>query len=192
MILDGKGIASQNPRDAIAKGFGFLTENRSVEGLCLDASVAENLLLPSLRRHRRAPLGRLPSVALRVAVKKVRDLVNIDHKASMRQPVCTLSGGNQQKVVLGKWLLNEPKALVLDEPTRGIDVGAKYEIYQLIHQLARDGAAILVISSEIEELIGICDRILTMRRGEIVSEFERGRFDREAIMQSAFGGPSNS
>jgi ribose transport system ATP-binding protein len=97
-----------------------------------------------------------------------------------------LSGGNQQKVVIAKWLLSEPTVFIMDEPTRGIDVGAKYEIYSIIDQLAAHGSGVLFISSELEELIGMCDRILVMSRGEILGEFSRDQFDAEAILQTAF------
>ena len=99
----------------------------------------------------------------------------------------TLSGGNQQKVVLAKWLLQHPLILILDEPTRGIDVGAKYEIYSIMNQHTASGGGVLFISSEIEELIGICDRILVMRKGEIQQTFDRTTFDREKILQAALG-----
>ena len=101
----------------------------------------------------------------------------------------TLSGGNQQKVVLGKWLLRRPRLLILDEPTRGIDVGARFEIYRLIHQLAGNGTGIFVISSEMEELIGLCDRILVMRKGKLVDDLPRVEFDRERILEAALGNP---
>jgi ribose transport system ATP-binding protein len=103
------------------------------------------------------------------------------------QPVKTLSGGNQQKVVLAKWLLSQPEVLILDEPTRGVDVGAKYEVYQLINDLAERGAGVLVISSELEELIGLCDRILVMGRGEIKDELNREEFNRERILRASLG-----
>ena len=99
----------------------------------------------------------------------------------------TLSGGNQQKVVLGKWLLLQPRVLMLDEPTRGIDVGARFEIYQLIHQLADQGAGVLVISSDMEELMGLCDRILVMCGGTLVDDLPRAQFDRERILRAALG-----
>jgi ribose transport system ATP-binding protein len=102
-------------------------------------------------------------------------------------PVRTLSGGNQQKVVLGRWLLRKPRVFILDEPTRGVDVGAKEEIYRLLAQMAAEGMAILVISSELEELTGLCHRILVMRRGELEAEFDHRQFDREAILRAAFG-----
>jgi len=122
---------------------------------------------------------------LRAAIGRIREAVRLTPAARDDAPVKTLSGGNQQKVVLAKWLLARPRVLLLDEPTRGIDVGAKFEIYQLIHELADDGAGVLVISSELEELIGICDRVLVMRRGEIVDEVPRAAFDRERILRAA-------
>ena len=102
----------------------------------------------------------------------------------MQTLVKNLSGGNQQKVVIGKWLLRGPRLFILDEPTRGIDVGAKYEVYKLINRLAAEGTGVLMISSEIEELIGMCDRILVMGHGEIRGAFARGAFDREAILRA--------
>ena len=125
--------------------------------------------------------------SLQAAVARIREVVKLDPKSGDTQPVRTLSGGNQQKVVLGKWLLREPKVLILDEPTRGIDVGAKFEIYQLIHALADRGAGVLVISSEMEELMGLCDRILVMRSGALVDELPRAEFDRERILRAALG-----
>ena len=116
---------------------------------------------------------------------KIREAVRLQTKLTNEQPVKTLSGGNQQKVVLAKWLLAGPQALILDEPTRGIDVGAKFEIYQLIHELADRGAGVLVISSELEELTGICDRILVLNRGRFTGEFARDQFDRKAILRAA-------
>jgi ribose transport system ATP-binding protein len=183
-----KGESIQHPRPArmIERGIAFLTENRRSEGLCPDASVAENMTLAILSDRRRTPRWlRGDFLANRVAA--VRDKVRLDRKTRESQPVRTLSGGNQQKVVLGKWLLCEPDVLILDEPTRGIDVGAKFEIYQLIHQLADKGAGVLLISSEIEELIGLCDRILVMRRGRIVDECLRKDFDPERILAAALG-----
>ena len=97
-----------------------------------------------------------------------------------------LSGGNQQKVVLGKWLMTEPTILIIDEPTRGVDVGAKYEIYEIIDRIAGNGTAVLFISSEIEELTGMCDRIIVMGQGEVLGSFERAQFDKEAILRTAF------
>jgi ribose transport system ATP-binding protein len=188
ILVEGEPLPPREPREAIARRMAFVTENRSTEGLCLNASVAENLFLVALPNQSAPPFRRLRFTALDAAVRRMRGIVKLDPKVSNLQPVRTLSGGNQQKVVLGKWLLNDPKALLLDEPTRGIDVGAKFEIYQLINQLAESGSAILFISSEIEELIGMCDRILVMRRGQIVQEFSRAEFDREKILNAALAG----
>jgi ribose transport system ATP-binding protein len=176
-----------SPRSLIERGVAFLTENRRSEGLCLDAAVADNLLLVTLPQHGRTPLRWLVRDSWRAAVTRIRSVVQLDPKTSDTQPVRTLSGGNQQKVVLGKWLLSKPKVLLLDEPTRGIDVGAKFEIYRLIHELAEQGAGVLVISSEMEELMGLCDRILVMRSGRLVDDLRRDQFDRERILAAALG-----
>jgi ribose transport system ATP-binding protein len=121
-------------------------------------------------------------------VRRIVTTLHIASRGSLEQPVRTLSGGNQQKVVIGKWLMNEPKVFIADEPTRGIDVGAKYEVYKTINDLAEEGTAVLLISSELEELLGMCDRILVMRAGEILSVMERSAFDRERILESALAG----
>jgi ribose transport system ATP-binding protein len=174
-----------NPRSRIRRGLAFLTEDRRQEGLCMEASISDNLALVTLAEHSRTPVRWLDLSGIKDAVRRMRDAVRLSPKAPDGQAVRTLSGGNQQKVVLGKWLLAEPSVLILDEPTRGIDVGAKFEIYQLIHQLGDRGAGVLVISSEIEELIGICDRILVMRQGQITGDFPREQFDRERILAAA-------
>ena len=185
--LDGESLRRLTPGDLIRRGVAFLTENRRSEGLCLDATVADNFTLATLSAHGRAPLRWLSRESLGAAVNRIREVVRLDAKTRDTQPVRVLSGGNQQKVVLGKWLLCEPRVLILDEPTRGIDVGAKFEIYRLIHELAGRSAGILVISSEMEELMGLCDRILVMKSGEIVDELPRPQFDRERILRAALG-----
>ena len=187
ILLAGKPLDG-SPRERIQRGLAFLTEDRRQEGLCMEAAIADNLALVTLAQHARTPARWLDFAGLRSAVIQMRDAVRLSPAARDAQPVRTVSGGNQQKVVLGKWLLTEPKVLILDEPTRGIDVGAKFEIYQLIHQLADRGAGVLVISSEIEELTGICDRILVMRHGAITGEFPREQFDREKILAAALHG----
>ncbi len=187
ILLDGEVIDSLSPRDLIGRGVAFLTENRRSEGLCLDASIAENLTLATLAEHAQNPLRWLSAKSLQTAVSNIRQAVGLDSKTGDGQCVRSLSGGNQQKIVLGKWLLLKPRVLILDEPTRGIDVGAKYEIYRLIQELADSGAGVLVISSEMEELMGICDRILVMRSAAIVDELGRAEFDRERILHGAFG-----
>lgn len=169
ILLEGRHIERLSTRERTRLGMAFLTESRREDGLFMDAPVDENLEIVHPVPERVPELAR----ALRIAC------VNLD-----RQPVCQLSGGNQQKVALGKWLVRRPKVLILDEPTRGIDVGAKYEIYRLMGELAAQGVALLAISSEIEELIGLCDRILVMARGEIRGEFTR-EFEREKILEAA-------
>lgn len=163
----------------------LLTESRREDGLCLEASLADNMALVTLARHCRTPLRLLAFTGMKAAIGKIREAVRLQPKLTNEQPVKTLSGGNQQKVVLAKWLLAEPQVLILDEPTRGIDVGAKFEIYQLIHELADRGAGVLVISSEVEELIGLCDRILVMSRGRITDDLPHAEFDRERILNAA-------
>jgi ribose transport system ATP-binding protein len=172
----------------LQRGLAFLTENRREEGLCLEASIAENLALASLPKHVRKWVRWVTGRRLRGELERIRKAVRLTPGARFEQPVKTLSGGNQQKVVLAKWLLNDPDVLILDEPTRGIDVGAKSEIYGLINELAERGKGVLMISSEMEELIGMCDRILVMNRGEISDIIEPRDYDRERILKAALQG----
>jgi len=163
----------------------FVTEDRRSEGLFMDASIAENMAIAALHRFTNALTGWIQKRSLNDQIQSIRQRVKLTQSVSNDQPVKTLSGGNQQKVVIAKWLLNEPSLFILDEPTRGIDVGARSEIYSLINSLAERDAAILVISSDIEELIGICDRILVMRQGMFQDEIHCNDFDRERILRSA-------
>jgi len=181
----GRPLVSPRPTHCLREGMAYLTESRHEDGLALEASIAENLALVTLRSHARSGTGWLNRVTLAAAVRSIREAVRLTPTARDDAPVRTLSGGNQQRVVLGKWLLAKPQVLILDEPTRGIDVGAKFEIHQLILQRAEAGAGVLIISSELEELIGLCDRILVMRRGELVDELSRSKFDRERILRAA-------
>jgi ribose transport system ATP-binding protein len=151
----------------------------------MSASIHENIGLVAASKYASKRFGILQEKELSHAIRGIRDSVQLTPTAGGHQSVQTLSGGNQQKVVLAKWLLNAPSVLILDEPTRGIDVGAKFEIYRLIAELAESGSAMLVISSEIEELMGICDRILVMGEGEIRDELTQAEFDRERILRSA-------
>ena len=183
--LNGESINQLPPGERSRRGLAFLTEDRRAEGLCLEASIADNVTLVALRAQARAAVGWLDRAKAQAGVNRMRDAVKLTPAARNDQPVKTLSGGNQQKVVLAKWLLNEPQVFLLDEPTRGIDVGAKHEIYRLIQELAARGAGVLMISSEVEELIGLCDRILVMRRGQIHDTVTPREFDRERILRSA-------
>ncbi len=188
LALGGSQERQPSPRESIRRGLAFLTEDRRVEGLCMDASVEENIALVALSSF--ASSGVIHKARLRKAVTDAGNAVSINIAAVRKQPVKTLSGGNQQKVVLAKWLLSNPTVLILDEPTRGIDVGAKYEIYRLINQCAQEGKAILFVSSEIEELLGVCDRILVIRAGEVCDCVARTEFNAERILRSAFGAQS--
>jgi ABC-type sugar transport system ATPase subunit len=165
----------------------LITENRREEGLLMPKSVKDNLVLANLPRMR----GPLDSVSAKKeesasdwAIGKLR----IRTHDKDRQTAVTLSGGNQQKTVIGKWLLTNPRVFLLDEPTRGIDVGAKLELYNHINELARGGSAVLFVSSEMEELMGVCDRILVMCRGRIAGELARGQFRQEVILKLAIEG----
>jgi len=185
--VNGEVLPPGNVKARLAAGVAFLTEDRRHEGLMMDASVADNIALAALPAYA-SPLSR--QIDNERLLKEIRELgrrLNLKSGNVQTSPVRSLSGGNQQKVVLGRWLLRQPRLFILDEPTRGVDVGAKQEIYRLLAQLADAGMAILVISSELEELIGLCDRIHVMRRGELIAEFPRERFDRESILRAAFG-----
>ena len=175
-----------SPRRCVRRGMALLTEDRRLEGLLMDASVSDNVALAALPLLARTPLRWVDAGLLRRRTAEAAESVRLAGVATARQAARTLSGGNQQKVVLAKWLLREPTVFVLDEPTRGIDVGAKQEVYRIIAALAERGAAVLMVSSEIEELIGMCDRILVMSRGRLRGEFARHEFDRERIMARAF------
>jgi ribose transport system ATP-binding protein len=182
--VGGEILQRPTPSRALAAGLAFLTEDRRGEGLLMDFSIAENKILASLRKfaNRAGLIDRNAALAEAKAMGQ-RVKLSTERVAEMRAK--HLSGGNQQKVVFGKWLMRAPQVFILDEPTRGIDVGAKQEVYRIINALVEAGCAVLLISSEIEELIGLSDRILTINRGELTGMFERADFDREAIMSAA-------
>jgi ABC-type sugar transport system ATPase subunit len=167
VTLDGRDLRIRSPRDAIRAGICLLTEDRKQQGLVLGLPVRENFGLPNLPKFSRASFVR--EVSERRAFAGFVESMRI--KISDQEQITrTLSGGNQQKVVLAKWLQTHSEIVLIDEPTRGIDVGAKFEIYQLINQLAASGKAILMISSELPEALGMCDRILVMREGRLAGE----------------------
>lgn len=183
--LDGCPIDVRHPRDAIAAGIGLLTEDRKLQGLVLSASVRDNFGLPNLERLSR--YGFVQQRQERSEFSRFTDLlkIRIPHQ---EQRACHLSGGNQQKVVLAKWLARNCDVLIFDEPTRGVDVGTKYEIYLLMNQLAAEGKAIVMISSELPEVLGMADRILVMHAGRITGEIADARQATQAeIMQLAVG-----
>ena len=153
----------------------------------MEAPINDNLALVSIDDYARSPLKLVDRDELQAAATGVVQELRIKASDSRRQAAKSLSGGNQQKVVIGKWLLSQPALFILDEPTRGVDVGAKYEIYTIADQLAASGNGVLLISSELEELIGLCDRILVMSHGEIKREFAGGPFVQEEILRAAFG-----
>ncbi|ABZ84968.1 ribose abc transporter, ATP-binding protein rbsa [Heliomicrobium modesticaldum Ice1] len=175
----------RHPAEAIAHGIAMVPEDRKDEGLVLGASVKDNMALPTLAK--RARLGVIDGAEERSMVEGYIKTLRVK-TAGMDQPVRNLSGGNQQKVVFGKCLETKPRLLILDEPTRGVDVGAKVEIYQLINQLAAGGIGILLISSDLPELMGMSDRIYVMYEGSITGHFTRETVTEEAFMRCATGG----
>jgi ribose transport system ATP-binding protein len=183
--VDGKPLDRPTPSAAMDAGMAFLTEDRRVEGLLMEGTIADNIALPSLPSYAPSWNRLIERTRLGDDVERMGREVTINARDLVTTLAKNLSGGNQQKVVIGKWLLRGPRLFILDEPTRGIDVGAKYEVYKIINRLAADGAGVLMISSEIEELIGMCDRIVVMSHGEIRGRFERSEFDREAILRAA-------
>ncbi|MEZ5666959.1 MAG: sugar ABC transporter ATP-binding protein [Alphaproteobacteria bacterium] len=186
--VEGKDYAAAGPIEAMQRGIAFLTEDRRAEGLMMEASISDNIALPSLGDYAGRFAGWLRRPQLTAEVTRSADRVKINTRDYVRMLVKNLSGGNQQKVVLAKWLMRAPAIFILDEPTRGIDVGAKYEVYKIMNQMVADGAGVLFISSEMEELIGMCDRIMVMNRGEIAAVHDRAAFSSEKIMESALWG----
>jgi ABC-type sugar transport system ATPase subunit len=182
--VGGTPRSFRSPRHAIAAGVAFVPADRKLQGLVLEMSVRENLVMAATASLTRA---RTPSPRRELdIVRRAFDRMRI-RAHSTRAPVATLSGGNQQKVVLGKWLATRPRVLLLDEPTRGVDVGAKSEIYRLLFEAAEDGVAILVSSSENPELLTLCDRILVMFRGRVAAELSRGGASEATIAHFAGG-----
>ncbi|HEV8658145.1 MAG TPA: ATP-binding cassette domain-containing protein [Thermoanaerobaculia bacterium] len=183
-FVAGSPVAIHHPSDAIRSGIGFVTEDRKRFGLLLDQTIVSNLTLAALKRLS-GPLITHPDAE---TVAGERSMKELRIKArSVFTVAGTLSGGNQQKVVLAKWLLTDPKVLFLDEPTRGIDVGAKQEIYQQINRLASEGMAIVLVSSELPEVLGLADRVVVLHEGRITGEFRREDATAEAVMAAATG-----
>ncbi len=186
VLIEGERIDIRSPADAIAHGIALLTEDRKALGLFLDQPITFNTTISSLQTVSSPPIGIIDRREERAVTEKY--IAQLDVKAPGADTVVgTLSGGNQQKILLARWLNASPRIFILDEPTRGIDIGAKVEIHKLLDHLARQGVAIIIISSELEELLGMSDRILVMNEGRIVSEFTRDNANREAVMEWATG-----
>ena len=182
--LEGKPIQIDSPADAIRHGIGYITADRKLDGLLLIKSIKENISLASLRN-----LSRFSFIKWRTEkaeAHRYKDLLQIK-TPGIQQLTVNLSGGNQQKVVFARWLLVHAKVLILDEPTVGIDVGAKQEIYRLINGIAEDGRCVIMISSELPEILGMCDRILVMHRGRVTRELSRDEATQEEILYYSAG-----
>ncbi|MCU0512152.1 MAG: sugar ABC transporter ATP-binding protein [Anaerolineae bacterium] len=186
IVIKGQRLTRHSPRESIRRHIAFVTENRREEGLLMNINIADNIALVALPEFARTTLQVLDQGRMMSAARSAAGVLQLKSGDITQQPARSLSGGNQQKVVIARWLLAEPSIFIMDEPTRGIDVGAKYEIYSIIDALAAQGSAILFISSELEELTGMCDRILVMSRGEIYGEFARSNFHAENILRAAF------
>lgn len=185
VFIQGKPVVIRTPKDAIRQGLALVTEDRKLLGLNLKASVGDNITIVNLNRYVKFKQVISRRKERQAASSQIQSL-NI-RTSSQNTIINTLSGGNQQKAVIAKWLLREPDLLILDEPTRGIDIGAKAEIYKIINQLANKGKAIIMISSELPELIGMSDRIMVLHNGRKTRDFYRKEFNQEDIMTCATG-----
>jgi rhamnose transport system ATP-binding protein len=185
ILVDGRRVQIRSPRDAMRLGIAYTTEDRRQLGLFFPFSIAANISLPSLRRY----LSRLGIVRRRMentTAREFKEQLQI-RASSVEAPVATLSGGNQQKVVLSKWLNTKPRILILDEPTRGIDVGTKVDVHQIIDDLAHEGIGIILISSDLPEVLAMSDRILVMREGRQMAIFDRAEATQERVLGAAMG-----
>jgi ribose transport system ATP-binding protein len=182
IILNGKEINPKSPREAINLGIALVPEDRKRHGALLGSSIKHNINMPIYERI--SKLSVINEKVEQQTAEKYREEMAIK-TPSLNQLVRNLSGGNQQKVILGKWLAADSQVIIFDEPTRGIDVGAKYEIYKLINDLVKDGRSVLMISSEMEELMGMSDRIVVLSEGHITGALEKNEFNSETIMAAA-------
>jgi ABC-type sugar transport system ATPase subunit len=184
ILIEGKPVAIHSPHDAVRAGLGLVPEDRALQGLVLKLPVRENIVLATLGRHSQTGM-----VKRRAVEATAHDYVNrlSIRTPHLRQKAIFLSGGNQQKVVLAKWLASQPKVLILDEPTRGIDVGAKAEVHALMSRLAQAGIGIIMVSSELPEVLGMSDRIVVMHEGRVAAILNRGEATQERIMAYASG-----
>ena len=184
ILINGKPVSIGSPADAVRNGIAYVPEDRKAMGIVPAMNIRENITLPILRRISKA--GRIRgSQDESLAKSYVRDLGISPPEPERR--ISLLSGGNQQKAVIAKWLSTKPSVLILDEPTRGVDVGAKAEIHRIVGELVAQGMAVIMISSELLEVIGVCDRVLVMRDGESVATLDRADLTEERIMALATG-----
>ena len=185
VIWNGKPCDHLTPGGWIKKGLVYVTEDRREEGILSFKGIRENVQLASLPQYAHRLSGWLNYQRIRSKVLEKVSATKVKYQDIERQEITELSGGNQQKVLLSRWLMVDPELLILDEPTKGIDIGAREEIYHLINELVQQGASVLLISSEIEELLGMCDRILVMNQGHISATFQRSEFDQPTILKYA-------
>jgi ribose transport system ATP-binding protein len=191
VVFEGQAIEELKPEICAKMGMAFITENRREEGLLMTMTVSANTVLTSLNELSQQWFGFMSAKDEQSLTKAMVEELNVRTFNAEKQAVVNLSGGNQQKVVLSKWVTKKPKVFLLDEPTRGVDVGAKYEIYNIINNLAREKSAILMVSSEMDELMGMCDRIIVMCDNRITANFQKGEYDQEKIMFKAIGGTAD-
>jgi rhamnose transport system ATP-binding protein len=184
VLVEGRRLARADTAAAIAAGVALVPEDRRAQGLVMEMSVERNATLP--RRWSLSRFGLLFGGAERRSARAWAERLRV-RANRLSDPVSTLSGGNQQKVVLAKWLSTQPRVLIVDEPTRGIDVGTKAEVHRLLSQLAADGVAVLMVSSELPEVLGMADRVLVMHEGRLVADIPRARADEESVMLAATG-----
>ena len=186
ITLHGKQIQNRTPRESIKNGFALLTEERRATGIFGIRDIKENTVISNIKNYL-VGFGRLAYLSDKKMKEDTDWAIQAMHikTPSQRTQIRSLSGGNQQKVIIGRWLLTKPEILLLDEPTRGIDVGAKYEIYQLIIDLANEGKGVIMVSSEMPELLGVCDRIIVMSGGQVAGEVDAKNTSQEEILTLA-------
>jgi rhamnose transport system ATP-binding protein len=185
ITLDGQTVNISSPQQAVKQGLAYVTEDRRQLGLTMPMSITTNISLPMLPRYLNR-FGLVKRAEEQKTAEQYRDRLTI-RAVSMAQTAGTLSGGNQQKVVLSKWLNTQPRLLILDEPTRGIDVGAKAEVHQIIDELAQQGMGIILISSDLPEVLAMSDRIVVMREGRQMAILDRSEATQERVMTAAMG-----
>jgi rhamnose transport system ATP-binding protein len=183
--IDGRPVTIRTPQDALRLGIAYTTEDRHGLGLILPLSIAANVTLPALQRYL-GPLGILRQREEKATARRFKERLRI-RAPSVDAPAEALSGGNQQKVVISKWLNTRPRVLVLDEPTRGIDVGAKADVHRMVDELVKEGMAIILISSDLPEVLAMSDRILVMREGRQMGIVAAAEATQEGILSAAMG-----